>query len=236
MPALILPDEALPYVLYQRTEYLSDRLIHRILNKVRSRFPTLQHLTTRFEASFYKDVITRSFSADMEKEAESLRPHLPSPCQKMLDIGCGVAGVDAFLSQQLEGRADIFLLDKTQVDDKVYYKFERRGSFYSSLQVARDLLIANHVSSDHIHLEEATEDGRIQAEQDLDLVISLISWGFHYPVETYLERVYTLLRTGGRLILDVRKDTDGEERIRRRFSQVERIQETKRSYRLLAIK
>lgn len=144
--------------------------------------------------------------------------------------------MDALLSQALEGKADIFLLDKTQVDGKVYYKFERRGSFYSSLQVARTLLIANHVPTDRIHTEEATENGQIQAEPDLDLVISLISWGFHYPVETYLERVYALLRPGGRLILDVRKDTNGEERIRQRFSQVERIQETKRSYRLLAIK
>lgn len=84
MTALILPKEALPYVLYQRTEYLSDRFIHRILQRLSSRLPALQHPMTRFEASFYKEVITQSFSVDMQKEAESLRPHLPTPCKKFL--------------------------------------------------------------------------------------------------------------------------------------------------------
>lgn len=42
----------------------------------------------------------------------------------------------------------------------------------------------------------------------LDLVISLVSWGFHFPVSTYLDQVHDLLREGGRLILDLRKRKD----------------------------
>lgn len=236
MPNLAMPNEALPYILYQRTEYLSHFLAHRLLKRVVTRCPAFQHTAIRLESALYKKEIIHAFSADMQSEAASLLPYLPSPCERILDIGCGVAGVDAYLSRSLQGEVDIYLLDKTQVDSRVYYKFERQGSFYSSLDVARRMLQENGVPSERIHTEEATEDGRVQAAPGLDLAISLISWGFHYPVATYLEQVYTLLRPGGRLILDVRKDTDGEERLRERFTGVERIQEAKRSFRVLAIK
>jgi hypothetical protein len=38
----------------------------------------------------------------------------------------------------------------------------------------------------------------------LDLVLSTISWGFHYPLSTHLPQVAAKLRPGGRIIVDLR--------------------------------
>jgi len=42
------------------------------------------------------------------------------------------------------------------------------------------------------------------AENSVDIVYSHMSWGFHYPVNTYGEAVYRVLKPGGRLILTLR--------------------------------
>jgi len=67
------------------------------------------------------------------------------------------------------------------------------------------------VAESNIHLVETTKDNLVNIRCGIDVVISLISWGFHYPVETCLDRVHEMLNPGGRLILDVRKQTGGVE-------------------------
>jgi len=68
----------------------------------------------------------------------------------------------------------------------------------------------------------------------VDLVVSLISWGFHYPVPVYLDQVRALLRPGGRVILDVRKETDGRAQLEARFPGVTTISETRKKERVVA--
>jgi len=135
-----------------------------------------------------------------------------------LDIGCGVAGIDVLLSQHYNGNVEIFLIDKTKVDKKLYYNFEKRGSFYNSLQISKSILTANGVNRNKIHLQEATENNEIRFNQNFDIVISLISWGFHYLVSTYLDRVYIKMNKNGIRIIDVRKNTNSEKDIEKNLA------------------
>jgi SAM-dependent methyltransferase len=48
------------------------------------------------------------------------------------------------------------------------------------------------------------------AGQKFDLVVSLIAWGFHFPLTVYLDEVLHNLRPGGRIIVDVRTGGEGE--------------------------
>ena len=82
----------------------------------------------------------------------------------------------------------------------------------------------------------ANDQNEIRVEAKFDLVLSLISWGFHYPVETYLARVHEILRPGGHLIMDVRKKTDGMDQIRARFETVEVLVDSKKYERIRAVK
>lgn len=236
MRTIEVPRRTLPLILYQRTEYLKNEPGALFLQKLVARFPVFQHSGVVFLSFWYQELIKSRFSVDMWREAEMLLPHIPRPCKCLLDIGAGVAGVDACLSSLLDHRVDLYLLDKTLTEERVYYHFQPRGSFYNSLDVARELLISNGVPTERIHLKEVVETNALLDVPSLDAVISLLSWGFHYPVDMYLAQVFALLRPGGVLILDVRKNTDGEARLIETFGSAQTIFETERSRRLCAVK
>jgi SAM-dependent methyltransferase len=97
-------------------------------------------------------------------------------------------------------------------------------------------LFANGISKEQIVLLEADSGNDIEIIFSFDLIISLFSWGFHYPIHTYLNQIYSLLNDGGHLILDVRKGVGGEQDLENKFNNLKIISETYRSLRLLALK
>ncbi len=74
------------------------------------------------------------------------------------------------------------------------------------------------VPASNIYTNEINRDG-FPGTQSFDLVISLISWGFHYPVSTYARPVYGALAPHGVLILDVRRGTAGKDELAELFGQ-----------------
>ena len=234
-PPYHIPNEAAPYILFQRTEYLTltTSLLFRGLGKL---FPSFDYnRRVQLEAKLRSRAIGRSYLSGVQDEYERIKDHLPNRAARILDIGCGMAGIDLFLSDHYgQTDTDIYLLDKTSVDEQVYYLYERKGSFYNSLKIARDVLVGNGVPPERVHAIEATDDNQIRIENSADLVLSLISWGYHYPVSTYLDRVDELLAPNGVLILDVRKETDGRTMIEERFDDCVVIFEDEKCERLRA--
>ncbi len=152
-----------------------------------------------------------------------------------MDIGAGIAGIDLVLSNYLN-LDEIILVDKTMHDSKVHYLHQETGSFYNSLVSAKDLLIRGGVEPDRIQTVTAPNDGVIPCPaESVDLVISTISWGFHYPVPFYLESVYKILTDEGVLIIDVRKPSIGLEELRSYFN-VDIISKGEKSVRAIARK
>ena len=146
------------------------------------------------------------YAADVARDFEMLRPYLPERATDILDIGCGMAGIDALLWRHYSNPT-VHLLDGTG-HTEVRIMFHPVMHPYNSMPIARRLLENNGVPDDHI--VEWPPDPRA-AVPPCDLVISLLSWGFHYPVGTYLPLVERVLRPRGRLILDVRKGQQGLE-------------------------
>lgn len=193
--------------------------------------------TVSVEAMLTRKKVSELFSEEMNSEYESMRQYLPVSANSILDIGCGVGGIDIFLNKHYGGSSDIYLLDKTEMPRKVYYGLTNKGCYYNSLEIAKKLLEENGVNSRNIHLEEAI-DNKINFDTKFDLVVSLISWGFHYPVSTYIDEVYKKLNSGGVLIIDVRKksEVDSVEEIRKKFGNVGIIYESSGNTRVIAIK
>ncbi|ODR98518.1 hypothetical protein AUC68_08835 [Methyloceanibacter methanicus] len=122
-----------------------------------------------------------------------------------------------FLFERLNIR-DIFLLDKTDMESQIWYMFEQKGAFYNSLDLAKETLTINGVDPSIVKLIEAPSNGEIPLEEkSIDLVLSTISWGFHYPVSTYIDSVAKILSDDGVLIIDVRKGTDGVAELQNHF-------------------
>jgi len=232
--AIAIPNEAVRYILLQRTAHL--RLTRTPAYKVASCvIPMLYPLVVRAESRFRRSTVKRLYATDMQAEYDAIRGALPETCDSVLDIGCGVAGIDAILARHYAPcPVRFYLLDKTHVERKVFYNFRSRGAFYNSLDVARDLMACNGVPAESVCLLSATDDNAIDVDAPVDLVISLISWGFHYPIATYLERVTEVLSPRGCLILDVRKNTGGGDLIRNTFRHVRAIAENTKSERLVA--
>ena len=235
---LIIEQDAVPFILLQRTAYLSHprHPLYRLL-KALHLAPSFDAMV-RLESRHRTAAIRGAFDADMRGEYMSIREHLPERPAAILDIGCGIAGIDVFLQRHYGRPADLefHLLDKSHVEEKIYYHFRDRAAFYNSLEHAARFLADNGIPADRIFAHEARDDGRIPGDRLFDLVISLISWGFHYPVGVYAEQVAQRLRPGGRLILDIRRNTDGMEVLARHLPRIVPILETPKYTRVVAVR
>jgi SAM-dependent methyltransferase len=132
-----------------------------------------------------------------------------------MDIGCGLAGIDVFLCRHYGPELELALLDR-EGRSPTFHGFREQAAFYNSLAAARALLCANGVPGGRVRTYDADRDG-FPDGGGFDLVISLLSRGFHYPVTTYLPPVVRSLAPGGRLIIDVRHGTDGEAQLAAAF-------------------
>jgi 16S rRNA G1207 methylase RsmC len=170
----------------------------------------------------------------MEAEYLDIKSYLPLKTKNILDIGCGIGGIDIFLSKHYNSpETTFYCLDKTQ-SDNIYYGFKEKAAFYNSLDVAREFLSLNGIKN--ICTLSANDNNTIETNEKFDLILSLISWGFHYPVETYLFQAYTHLQVDGHMIIDIRKNTNGLDKIKTVFSNIKVISETDKKIRILAIK
>ena len=171
---MIVPESAIKYIKLQRTNYAKS------------------------------DNIKDDFIADIHTDFDTIKDYLPNTVNNILDIGCGVAGIDV-LFDKYYNKPNIFLLDKTE-NKTVFYGFNPHGSFYNSLNISESMLTENGCDKDRVHLIEATDDFDINTPPNLkfDIVMSFISWGFHYPIETYLPKVMDLLTDDGVVIIDLR--------------------------------
>jgi SAM-dependent methyltransferase len=213
-PALAVPAAAVRYILLQRP----------MLQRFQ---PTAEKLgvsvpvKVAVESLIRRGAIRRQFRELMAEEYVSLQPCLPRVATRVLDIGCGVAGIDALLFRHFgqDPNMHFFLLDRTELPRPPCYGFSNGGEFYNSLDVAKQLLCANGVAEANVHAIRAAEAGPVSLPA-VDLVISLASWGFHYPVSVYLDPVWRALAPGGAVILDIRTGLGEEELVANRFDDV----------------
>ncbi len=122
----VIPDRAVPYILFQRTAYLRlpVTFLYRYLFKFLP-FPTpLYNLAVALEAGFQPERVKALYAKDMLQEYGTVKQLLPDRCPALLDIGCGVARIDVLLYRHYAQQSvELYLLDKSQVAQNVYYLF-----------------------------------------------------------------------------------------------------------------
>ncbi|MBN2629159.1 MAG: class I SAM-dependent methyltransferase [Rhodobacteraceae bacterium] len=162
----------------------------------------------RAEVDRLGDEIARRAAGVIHAEYRSLAPVLMAdPPSRVADIGCGYALFDLFLA--LNSKASVLLID-IETNDRRHFGFAEEGAAYSNLSVARRLLLANGIAEDRIEtLNPVSQD--IGASQDVDLAVSFLSCGFHYPVTSYASYFRDKVLPGGAILLDLRAATAGEQ-------------------------
>jgi L-malate glycosyltransferase len=215
--------QALRLLLMHRNQYRSD-----LMRKVRSYFKRfgarrLYNGAVGYILEFYellrKKEIEAAHANEMYDILDTIHAYLPSAPSAILDIGAGLGGIDLTLYHYFKSYPTLYLLDKDGLllgRHGGYHGYVEDFSHYNSFQWTRRFLEVNGVPAEKINTIDITTSSF--PTEKFDLVISLLSWGFHFPVDTYIQDVHKQLKKGGRLILDIRKGTDGVDVLREVFN------------------
>ncbi|CAK0778934.1 putative Methyltransf_11 domain-containing protein [Azospirillaceae bacterium] len=173
----------------------------------------------------------------MQEEFDILRPHLPKTCNHFIDVGCGLAGIDALIYSHYQNAGpNVTLVDKTGTS-KIYYGYKTEASYYNDLGLSVDFLISNGIEPSKI--TAINIDQAPFPTKQADFVLSLMSWGYHYPVETYLNAAFDVLTPGGLLFLDLRENdqlSQVQKTIRDVFGDIKIIAQTNKIIKIMAQK
>lgn len=119
--------------------------------------------------------------------------------QSVIDIGCGQALNDALLVKDFGCAVTLIDIEETPSQ---YHNWNASGSGYASLAEAETFLRANG-AGEVVAINPLKTPERLEGLR-ADLVTSLISCGFHYPVGEYLELFLGTVAEGGLVVLDIR--------------------------------
>ncbi|WP_375261996.1 class I SAM-dependent methyltransferase [Palleronia sp.] len=170
---------------------------------------------------------------------ERLRTHVErfvdavdtDPPSRIADIGCGYGLASLVLYHRYQ--AEMVLID-IESNEGRHFGFADEGAAYADLSTARAFLEANGVPAGKII---TLNPNKVPVEEagTVDLAISLISCGFHYPAKTYEAFFGRQVAPNGRIVLDIRKGSGGIPYMRR-FGSVDTLDKSAKLATILVLK
>ena len=204
-------------LLLQRNELLSKKQ-----NWLRKRFGRLI-FTNIFVNYFQIQDIEKRTEELFRREIESIKDYLPKNAKNIMDIGCGLGIINIYLNQIYNNQPNFFLLDKNRIDKEIKYGFSSEYESYNDLNQTKNLLLNNNINS--LHTIDVEKD--IKIENKIDLVISLKSMGYHYPIDQYLKLFRTCCNDNTCFIFDVSEGYYNASLLKKYFDVVDIIYEEK---------
>lgn len=170
---------------------------------------------------------------------ERLRSHVErfldavdtDPPARIADIGCGYGLASLVLYHRY--KAEMVLID-IESNEGRHFGYAEEGAAYSDLSTARAFLEANGVPADKIITLNPNKTP-VEEAGTVDLAISLMSCGFHYPAETYATFFEQQVAPAGCIVLDIRKGSGGIP-FMRRFGALETLEKTSKLATILVAK
>lgn len=124
---------------------------------------------------------------------------------KIIDIGSGVAVVDLLLYSYLP-KSTFYLVDQEQEviehlgTSLPHTPYTLDYPTYNSWATIVDAIETSSFDKSRFNFLKPSDS----FPKDADAITSYFSWCFHYPKEVYWDSVMNSLKTGGKLVLDVR--------------------------------
>ena len=204
-------------LLLQRNELLSKKQ-----NWLRKRFGRLI-FTNIFVNYFQIQDIEKRTEELFRREIEAIKDYLPKNVENIMDIGCGLGIINIYLNQIYNNQPNFFLLDKNRIDKEIKYGFSSEYESYNDLNQTKNLLLNNNIN--FLHTIDVEKD--IKIENKIDLVISLKSMGYHYPIDQYLKLFSTCCDDNTYFIFDVSEGYYNASLLKKYFDVVDIIYEEK---------
>lgn len=148
-----------------------------------------------------RDIVRRALAMTYLEYVE-LRGHIAKfKPSSMADIGCGYGFIDLFIWRDF--KADLVLIDIEESENR-NFGYQDQGAGYSNLATAKAFLVSNGVPATAVSLINP-KDADLAQSPKVDVAVSLLSCGFHYPLSTYTTYLLTKLKPGGGLVVDIRE-------------------------------
>lgn len=164
-PELVIPDECIPFIRMQRSRLSAPKVPD-------------------------DEEVKRRYASWVAEDFANMEPWLPIRAERIIEVGCGMAGLSVFLKRHYPD-ARLELLDGDTVTREGGAGYSSAPDVYNSRACTEALLAANGVTVDRwidIGTKELLE---------ADLIVSMASLGLHYPLSTY--------RLKGLCIVDLRR-------------------------------
>ena len=206
-------------LLLQRNELLTKRQ-----NWLRKNFGRL--IFTNFFVNYFQFQNFEKITEELfYKEFKTFKNYLPNSPENIMDIGCGLGIINIYLNEFFEKKPVFFLLDKNRVDRKIKYGFSSNYESYNDLNETKNILLNNNIDTNRINLFDVEKQFLITKK--MDLVISLKSMGYHYPINTYIELLRNCCTKNTVFIFDIGDNQYDENYLKKIFDDVKIIYEEK---------
>ena len=122
----------------------------------------------------------------------------------IVDIGAGNSLIDLALSAYLKS-AKFILVDGDGHNTNSDILHSRDFKTYNSWQMVHDAIELSGLDKANF----TTTGTDYDFSEPADVILSSYSWGMHYPIDVYLDKVVNALKPGGYLILNPVLNTNG---------------------------
>jgi len=159
-----------------------------------------------------------------KSEYKAISRHIDNP-KTVLDMGCGLGRMSVYLNWMLRDDSIHYILaDSTsgRIPEKVRYGWNPDSGFYNDLKETFDFCRLNGLNNfETFDLKEQ----KLDTLNDVDLVMSFLSVGFHYPIELYMNKLLEISSPKCVMIFGVRKEKYNIESFKSIFSDISIIEQ-----------
>lgn len=142
---------------------------------------------------------TEAYKKSLQTIIDNIEPVLPKKCERLLDIGSGLGGIDILINAKYPNDVHVHLLDGFD-DAPVVHK---HAQTFNDMHVALDF---HRVNGTQRVTAIAPSAAALAICEPFDLIVSFASYCFHYAPNTYLEALLTCTHDNTVVIFDVRRE------------------------------
>lgn len=117
----------------------------------------------------------------------------------IVDVGSGIAVQDLLLYSYIPN-SKFYLVDKQGFEFRPGIFYDPNYPCYHNWEVVHDAIRSSGFDASRF----STLNERDPWPEQADCITSYLSWGWHYPKETYWQKTLDSLKIGGKLVMDLR--------------------------------
>jgi len=151
-----------------------------------------------------------------ESEWDVIKDYIGNP-KTILELGCGLGRMSVYINGMLDDDSIKYILADSNGSPHGKIKFgwnPPKQRYYNNLEMTRKFCDMNGLNN-----YEIVNLKQIKSQVlSVDFVMSFLSVGFHYPIESYMDWLLKILNEGGNMIFGVRKNKYSDHKFEKYFN------------------